>query len=89
MEDITTSLSELKISPNPIKDIITIEGFDQSIAGYKVRLMNIWGKELTQTSVKFQTTAKIEIPDLPQGIYILSINDDSNNVVSRKLLKLE
>jgi hypothetical protein len=92
----TTNISEkntgpvnLKLYPNPSKDIlnIIISGNDDI---FKLSIINMQGQEVyTEKSVNFSNTKNksIDISNLPTGIYVLSLTSDKNKFYEKLVIK--
>jgi hypothetical protein len=78
IKQINTVSSELNIYPNPVKDILTIEGENVS----SVEILDINGR-VVKTINNIKSSKTINISNLNQGIYFVK----TNNTVS-KLVKL-
>lgn len=74
----TTELTDIKVFPNPTKDLITIT--DESIISIKVYDLN--GRE-----VAVSTTNSLSIKNLNDGIYILSASNSRGESIIRKVIK--
>lgn len=60
----------VKISPNPARDHISIEGL--SLAKVKIKILDQYGKVLIQT----ENQTSIPLSNLPQGVYFVSIQSE-------------
>lgn len=69
------------IFPNPIKDMLTIQRFDDTPATYQIMSMN--GKVIKSGKL---SANPINVSSLKAGIYIIKI-DDGEETVYRKLIK--
>ena len=78
--------SELKIYPNPCRENrVTIEFAAKLIT--EIRLINITGKEVYQKTFAYPENKKqIELAEIPNGIYIVRIKTDDQNLVAKKLM---
>ena len=87
--ELITALEEnenVKIYPNPTSDFISIEGIESMNKG-SVELFSSNGKSVLKESIEnLKTENKINIKDLPSGVYILKIYDDKK-VIAFKLSK--
>ena len=84
--DFTSSVAEvdefqINIYPNPASDKILIES-----KNFEVKLIEVYNS--TGQVIMSTVDLEIRLDDWPTGIYILRISDDSNNSVSKKILKL-
>ncbi len=69
----------ISISPNPASDIITISGIES------VKQVDIY--DITAKLLKTGTNTSINISDLKQGMYLISIIDDKGFVKTKKIIK--
>lgn len=68
-------LKTLIIFPNPIKNQIILNGIREEAY---ISIRNIYGREVLYLRVKGERQI-IDIPELNPGVYIISINDKTNN----------
>ncbi|MCX6305505.1 MAG: T9SS type A sorting domain-containing protein [Bacteroidetes bacterium] len=74
---------QLRIYPNPSNGSFTIE-FDESLAIKEIRLTDLLGKIFFQQQTDNRT--KIEITNLRNEIYILTIIDKNNLLINKKII---
>ena len=74
---------QLRIYPNPSNGSFTIE-FDESLAIKEIRLTDLLGKIVFQQQTDNRT--KIEITNLRNEIYILTIIDKNNLLINKKII---
>lgn len=65
----TVSPVKTKIYPNPVKDILNIEGVNGKVS---VEILNILGQKIKSEET---TSGKINVQNLPKGNYIITINN--------------
>lgn len=70
----------ISLYPNPATDYVTVEGLRND--ALHISIYNIAGQEVKSLS----NTQKIDVSDLPSGIYSVLIKADNNNY-SKKLIK--
>ena len=75
--------NQLRIYPNPSNGSFTIE-FDESLAIKEIRLTDLLGKIVFQQQTDNRT--KIEITNLRNEIYILTIIDKNNLLINKKII---
>ena len=75
-------LSEIKVYPNPVKDILNIY-FEQEISG--IEIFNLLGQRIVDKKINTNTTS-IDLSVFPQGNYILKIKS-GNNQKTLKVVK--
>ena len=76
--NVTEISDEVKLYPNPTKDIIKIEGIEVA----EVQVFNAFG-QMVKT---IQGTNEINVSDLPQGVYLLRIADAEGKVYTNKIM---
>ena len=87
--DETTGIREVeaatvRVYPNPATDVVTIES-DSEIAG--VRILDMTGRTVSYVSSMRGNSATINVGDLSDGVYLVSITD-MNGVASVKKLRV-
>ncbi len=78
-----TASSNFRIYPNPVKDIVKIEGINPNIKNLSVRLYDVTGNTLL--SKEFCT--EIDMRPYNSGIYFISITDSLGDVSIVKFIK--
>jgi hypothetical protein len=76
------SESTLKVYPNPATSILNI---DYDKAPYNVLLFNSIGV-LVQSEVSENPSFKMNVEHLNKGLYLIRIQDDENNTVTKKVI---
>lgn len=71
------------VYPNPVADVLTIES-EQSLIG-KVILFNIKGDRVIDHNLK-PSQNRINVSTLPQGLYILIIQDENTAIIKKQKL---
>ncbi len=77
--------SEFKVYPNPVKDILFVEGKLNSIS--RLELINSEGKRIQSFDLELNNRNKINISNLPNGIYFYKILENGKTIDSGKLIK--
>lgn len=80
LNEATYHKNRLIIAPNPVEDFINIQGVSKLSV---IKVTDYLGKQIKKIDVKNQ---KIDVRNLPQGIYILTILDN-NKIITKKFLK--
>lgn len=76
---------DIKIYPNPVSDYVYVEvGFD--FKDSEIFLYDMGGRQLQTLNTKNKVT-KINIQNLIQGVYLITIKTDTNKTASAKLIK--
>ena len=80
---------QLNFSPNPARDYLDINlNFDERPNQLQVEIRSVTGKLLLTKELAEQVTLneRLELIDMPQGIYLLSIRTDQT-ITTRKFIK--
>jgi Secretion system C-terminal sorting domain/Electron transfer DM13 len=78
--------TSFKVYPNPVIDELTInlDNFSNSL---KVTIYNTLGSLVLSKNDITSNSNKINVSQLNQGIYFLSIRDDENNTLTKRFIK--
>jgi len=80
----STNLSEIKIYPNPAEDFVFLKiDKPQKI---NIRISSAEGKVVLKQTFKGILLPKIYISDLPKGFYLITIENENQTKVIRKLI---
>jgi hypothetical protein len=78
---------KVQIFPNPVSDVLTVSW--DMIQLQSIRIIDMWGRVLiTQTVDPTVTQQSINASQLPAGTYILSGQNETGTVVSKRFIKL-
>lgn len=80
------SYKQINIYPNPVKSTLNIELSDQDSKEFHGEIIDITGKTIATHLLKTDTS--LDVSYLPSGIYFLSIRDNQNKLLIKKLVKL-
>jgi len=80
---VAESILELNIYPNPNGGQFHIE--KQITAAIQIQLFDCWGRELL-TRELHALVEEIQMEDLPDGVYYLKVQGESNQIV-KKIIK--
>jgi hypothetical protein len=87
---IATGTTQLRISPNPTSDIVTLNADGMPAGAYSFHLRNLLGQEVFSDQF-LQTGGRLErhlsIAHLPSGIYLLTLESGAWKEVSRLIKK--
>ena len=72
--------------PNPVRNELFIQNLDKAELSL-VQIFDLHGNAIRQQRVNNSNTV-FNIPEVPAGIYVLSVKDSSGKISSRKILKL-
>ncbi len=76
-------LEKVKVSPNPFKDQVVIESFDNT---KQLEVYNMAGLRVT-TKETNSKTVQLNLGHLSPGVYIVKIVDDKGKVNTQKIIK--
>jgi hypothetical protein len=83
VEPINKKIDQISVYPNPSKGSFIVE-CDPSIGVKEIKVMDIVGNIIIYEPV--ENKAIIRINDLQSGVYILSIKDKFNGMITKKLI---
>jgi hypothetical protein len=69
------------VYPNPIEDILFVEGLNET--DIQVQIYSLLGKPITVVSNYNDGKLKINLAELPKGIYILKLSTNNTNSTKR------
>jgi endonuclease/exonuclease/phosphatase family metal-dependent hydrolase len=81
----TTTALQSKVYPNPTSGNLTVD-FGELIAG-SIQIFNPLGILVYEHKIDNKQQHKIDLGDLPKGIYYLNINSEKYSVVLHKIIK--
>lgn len=76
---------QVKVFPNPAKDVIQVEMSSKQPT--TIDVYNVLGAKVKTISYRGDDYAKIEINDLPKGVYLLRINDNGQ-IITKQFQKV-
>lgn len=88
LEEEDNTLQQISIYPNPTNNFLTIKCADLSSDHYKIMLTNPLGKVINEKEFKAANKcieAQLDIRDLQDGIYLLSVTSNKTNQVFKVL----
>lgn len=77
----------INIFPNPASENLTIKNPNTSMQNYVITIKNIQGQEVLNENINFSTTHSIDVGTLRNGVYILSLQNEKDNYVSKIVIK--
>ena len=86
IQSTTTQVSnDVQIFPNPASNKlnIVIPGLDQTAL---LQIFDVTGKEILQKNIT-QTNSQLLLPTIPQGMYVIKINNSKLNVVRKVIIE--
>lgn len=78
------SLNSIEIYPNPVKDFLSIENPNLNID--KIQLLDLQGKIVLEQRIS-SASIKLDLKNLPKGIYILQLKSNHQILQSEKIIK--
>ncbi|MCQ2374894.1 MAG: T9SS type A sorting domain-containing protein [Salinivirgaceae bacterium] len=93
IEDTTSLLAsqkyiDINIYPNPAKSYINIQLSDSDNEVAMIHCYDMTGKEVFAQETELGLTTKIDVTDLPQGLYFVRIIADDQILATQKFAKL-
>jgi hypothetical protein len=82
VEDIAKDEVNVRIYPNPMREYVNIEGDVLQ----SVRIFSLSGREMYQKSLGGESTTSVNVSNLPNGVYIITVKT-KDGVTNKKLLK--
>jgi len=80
-----SSLTKLSIYPNPVTSLLTLDCGDQQIK--EITICDYIGRSVFKKNENKKSKITIDVSNLVNGIYILSILNDKNERVTKKFVK--
>jgi hypothetical protein len=78
---VTQYTDHIDIYPNPVTDILTLEGLGRQA---EIRIFDLTGKKVFEQSI---TRNQVDLSTLDKGVYILSITDKNKQFFRRTIIK--
>lgn len=85
LRKVSKQTPQLKVFPNPAKDVIQVEMISKQPA--TIDVYNVLGAKVKTITHRGDDYAKIEINDLPKGVYLLRINDNGQ-IITKQFQKI-
>lgn len=87
-EKIQQLKNQIKIYPNPVSDILTLEfNYDLTINNIDLKILNLNGQEVNRQQLPSGTTStNLSTENLPSGIYFIQVTIDEKQY-SQKIIK--
>lgn len=82
-----SNLYDITVYPNPAADILTIENKSNPEQKTTLSLMNVQGQKILCDEIDFTKTHTLDISSLSNGVYILTLNNNKMNYVSRIVIE--
>ena len=88
--ELPQKIQSFTIISNPVHDVVPLSLYSDQQSNYEMEVMNELGEKVRTVwlhAAQGNNSFKVDIHDLPQGIYIISIRF-ANKVVNRKIIKM-
>uniref|UniRef100_UPI00262A66DC T9SS type A sorting domain-containing protein n=1 Tax=Winogradskyella sp. TaxID=1883156 RepID=UPI00262A66DC len=79
--------SRVSIYPNPVTSTLNISIKDESIAGLSLNVYDFSGRKVLTKAINSGLNNLIDLLSLQNGIYILTLSNGPNIVLSEKIVK--
>ncbi len=76
----------IKLWPNPVQNTLFISITDNSLDKYNIQIVSILGEVIMKS--KLSVFNKLDLSEIPAGIYFIQVSGNSDNVWSYKFIKL-
>ncbi len=76
----------IKVFPNPVSDLLNVQFEDMNMENAKYQLFDLQGKLIEEKSLN-SITNQIDASTLPNGTYMLNINQSDKLLQTFKILK--
>jgi len=86
ISNINSEAIDMKVYPNPAKDVVNIEVATVSGGNFKVEVSNLLGQKLDVQSL-VNNKASINVAELPTGIYLVDCYRDGVKVTATRFVK--
>lgn len=81
VKDMDKNKSNVKFYPNPFVESTTMVIADKQPANYRLKLYDVFGKEVSSHNIHNSNTAKINRGNLSPGIYLYKVSDEKNTCI--------
>jgi photosystem II stability/assembly factor-like uncharacterized protein len=87
VKDISNTNLKFQIYPNPTSNYLNLKSQNTKPEKYILTIMNIEGQEVLSKNVEFRDSYKLELPELRNGIYFLSLQNDKENYNTKLVIE--
>ncbi len=77
---------EITVSPNPTDDFLQVKLMTPLIEDFQLQLLNTTGQIVLEKQANRDGSTTLDTSDLPGGVYLLMIQNDSGEVSSKKVI---
>lgn len=78
----------LKIFPNPVQDVLTIQNTDTEVSYETVNILDGTGKVIRTENMSGNSSIRVDMSSLPRGIYFIDAMDSTGNNVTERFVKV-
>jgi|GEM_PF-1127572 len=86
VQNVTASIGELKVYPNPASALVNIEITENTGGDYTVDLVNVTGQQVAHTTL-VNNKGQLNVNDLASGIYLVDCYRNGVKVATAKFVK--
>jgi hypothetical protein len=79
---------DLKLYPNPVKDILTIKGLENS-QSTSVQIFNVIGSKVYEKNTKQSDALELNLENLTRGVYLVKIFSEGKHIATKKFTKAD
>lgn len=76
----------ITVYPNPTNDFLNIKLNSYNSEILKVSLYNIMGQKTLETQYTNQNSIKLDVSNMPKGLYMLKVKENDNDVLIKKII---
>ena len=87
LSDVKANIPLIKISPNPVKDILILESINTDSPFTSVEVMDIMGKSVKTTLITNSSESKLDLSDCMTGIYYVLVKY-KDKTEAHKIIKI-
>jgi len=73
LSDVKANIPLVKISPNPVKDILVLESLNTDLPCTSVEVMDVMGKSVKSIPISSSLESKLDLSDCNAGIYFVML----------------
>ncbi len=83
-------LKQIKLFPNPTNSMVNIENLSALQEAYSISLINTIGQTISTQTHGFGTDkVRLDLSKIPSGVYLVRIEGDRENLLFKKLVKVD
>ena len=78
--------SNIRVFPNPIRDIVSIENSNTEIID-RISVINLTGQVLQTLDLSGNKTSEVDLSSLSEGVYVLSVYFENGEMITQRIVK--